>query len=414
MPPGSSLCHTRLHPHGLASSCCRVSLTISPQTKAGISHLHVRGRQAITSQLSVGALSRCLRPVQLIRCFSISPGRNKVLNPLSLSHTGSPNPSPLNGMTCMVTGGSSGIGFAIARRFLCEGAEKVILVGRSREKLEEVVRGLEGGRNTTQAPPSSYDDNLPQNDGVNIHDAAKRATMPIRSIEFDTVIHDQPHDTITAAQNDCEIYHLGQHFTLAIGDVGNPTFWGDEIKKLMDTVDILVNAAGISYTSLLPLTKDEHITTMLRTNLQGTIFACRTMARRVMRAPSRQKFTDTNPTFTKCIINISSLHATKSGVGAATYASTKAGVVALTRAIAAEGAGARERARLRANVIVPGYIETKMVGDLNPQVRQQALQSIPLHRFGTTEEVADAAVFLAANQYANNCVLNLDGGLSAV
>ncbi|KKZ67192.1 3-oxoacyl-[acyl-carrier protein] reductase [[Emmonsia] crescens] len=55
-----------------------------------------------------------------------------------------------------------------------------------------------------------------------------------------------------------------------------------------------------------------------------------------------------------------------------------------------------------------------MVGDLNPQVRKQALQSIPLHRFGTAEEVADAAVFLAMNQYANNCVLNLDGGLSAV
>lgn len=43
----------------------------------------------------------------------------------------------------------------------------------------------------------------------------------------------------------------------------------------------------------------------------------------------------------------------------------------------------------------------------------QALKSIPQKRFGTCEEVAEAAIFLAANEYANNCVLNLDGGLSA-
>lgn len=41
-------------------------------------------------------------------------------------------------------------------------------------------------------------------------------------------------------------------------------------------------------------------------------------------------------------------------------------------------------------------------------------ESIPLRRFGDPQEVADAAVFLAENEYANNCVLNLDGGLSAV
>lgn len=128
----------------------------------------------------------------------------------------------------MVTGGSSGIGFAIARRFLREGAGKVILVGRSRQRLEQAVRGLE-----EDEQPSSYDDDDPQNDGVNIRDAAKRATPPIQSIEYDSVIHDQPHETTTAAAKDCAISHLGQHFTLAVGDVGNPAFWGDEVKKLM-------------------------------------------------------------------------------------------------------------------------------------------------------------------------------------
>jgi len=45
--------------------------------------------------------------------------------------------------------------------------------------------------------------------------------------------------------------------------------------------------------------------------------------------------------------------------------------------------------------------------------RSDALKSIPLGRFGDASEIADAALFLATNNYANNCVLNLDGGLSA-
>ncbi|OJD21240.1 hypothetical protein ACJ73_07422 [Blastomyces percursus] len=413
MPPGLYSFPSRFQLQGLAGNSCWVSAALAPQARGSTCSPSRRDRHAITSQLSVGPEFRRLQQLQLSRSYSTSHDRAKTSSMFSPTSKRPPNQPPLKGLTCMVTGGSSGIGFAIARKFLREGVEKVILVGRSKRRLEEAVRDLEGGNGL------SFFDDLQQNGGVDIRNAAKRAIPPIQSIEYDNVIHDQPHDVGILAAKDCEISHLGTRFTLAVGDVGNPAFWGDEIKKLMDTVDILTNAAGISYTSLLPLTKDEHITTMLHTNLQGTIFACRTMARRAMRSPSRQKFTNENatnkPPFTKCIINISSLHAMKGGaVGAATYASTKAGVVALTRTIAAESAGAREWARLRANVIVPGYIETKMVEDLNAQVREQALQSIPLHRFGTAEEVADAAVFLATNQYANNCVLNLDGGLSAV
>ena len=51
---------------------------------------------------------------------------------------------------------------------------------------------------------------------------------------------------------------------------------------------------------------------------------------------------------------------------------------------------------------------------MSSEARKEALAKIPAGRFGTVEEVADAALFLATNQYANNCVLNLDGGLSAV
>ncbi|ODH22771.1 hypothetical protein ACO22_05460 [Paracoccidioides brasiliensis] len=418
MPLGLPRLRSGFRSRGLIVRCCRISTPWCSQF----------GSEAISPKPEARArvISRDPWELECLRSFSTSHGAtNKPRRPLESARHQSP---PLKGLTCMVTGGSSGIGYAIARRFLREGVEKVILVGRSRKRLEEAVRRLEeeeeeedrGDYVEPGRPMCGNNDDLPQgNNGVDVHNPAQRATPPMQSIEFDNLVHDQPHDTVTV--KDCEIFDFGPRFTLAVGDVGNPSFWGDEIKKLLDNVDILVNAAGISYSSLLPLAKEEHITAMLRTNLQGTIVACRTMSRRVMRAKPLQKLIDsssitiTNSRFTKCIINISSLHAMKGGVGAATYASTKAGVVALTRAIAAESGEMKAEARLRANVIVPGYIETRMVAeDLNPQVREKALRAIPLRRFGTVEEVADAAVFLAANQYANNCVLNLDGGLSAV
>lgn len=51
---------------------------------------------------------------------------------------------------------------------------------------------------------------------------------------------------------------------------------------------------------------------------------------------------------------------------------------------------------------------------MSPDARSEAMNAIPMKRFGTAAEIADAAAFLAANEYANNCVLNLDGGLSAM
>lgn len=102
----------------------------------------------------------------------------------------------------------------------------------------------------------------------------------------------------------------------------------------------------------------------------------------------------------------------------------------LTRSMASELSGRG----IRVNAIVPGYIATELIDGKAlfpshddfapclrllmyneveiPEVHTQALNRIPQERFGTCEEVADAAIFLAANEYANNCVLNLDGGLS--
>ena len=141
------------------------------------------------------------------------------------------------------------------------------------------------------------------------------------------------------------------------------------------------------------------------------------------------------------IINMSSLLGVKGGYGAVAYAASKAGVLGFTRALASEYQGLG----VRVNAVVPGYVETEMTKGMShthTSYQAQAHNSpltalfsstsaadknslldlnaaeletrIPLGRFGTAEEIAHAVLFLAENEYAHNCVVNLDGGLSAV
>ncbi|XWX01854.1 hypothetical protein V2A60_009883 [Cordyceps javanica] len=127
-------------------------------------------------------------------------------------------------------------------------------------------------------------------------------------------------------------------------------------------VDVLVNCAGISQTTFLKRTPDEELERIVDTNLLATMLVC--------------KHARMQPH--GCIINVSSLMATHGGFGATAYAASKAGLI-----------------------------------DLKPELQQAYLKDTPLGRVADPAEVADAAVFLAANQFANNCILNLDGGLSA-
>jgi NAD(P)-dependent dehydrogenase (short-subunit alcohol dehydrogenase family) len=168
-------------------------------------------------------------------------------------------------------------------------------------------------------------------------------------------------------------------------------------------------------------------------------------------------------TSSPCIINISSIMANKGSVAASAvvYATSKAGLIGFTKALAAECSYmmtiGRTENRIRVNALLTGYIEhvrvpgqfklpsTRMITSNSPQyvllsyslppvetrafynsrkhllrcrhagLRQKNLDKmIPMGRLGTADEVADAALFLATNEYANNCVLNLDGGLSAM
>jgi NAD(P)-dependent dehydrogenase (short-subunit alcohol dehydrogenase family) len=255
--------------------------------------------------------------------------------------------------TCLITGASRGIGRAIALAFAREGA-RCILLGRNRTSLLET------------------------------------------------------HALCTSARGS-----LGRPHSIITGDVTDHLFWAD-IEKHQDAfafengkLDVLVNAAGVTHSSLLLRTTQKKVEEILHTNLAAAIQASRFATRKFLKNMTEEKM----PTARRGhIINISSLLATHGGVGSVAYAASKAGLLGLTRSLAAE-MGPRG---IRVNAICPGYVESDMVKDLPEKVREAAIERIPAGRFGSVDEVADAAVFLCGNQYANNCVLNLDGGLSAV
>ncbi|KAK2016294.1 short chain dehydrogenase [Colletotrichum eremochloae] len=143
----------------------------------------------------------------------------------------------------------------------------------------------------------------------------------------------------------------------------------DDIWKRTGQIDVLVNAAGIAQFQLLQNTSPQAASELIDTNLMGTIFMSRYMAQRMKRR-----------------------RADRDG---------------LTHALSVE----LGPLRIRTNAIVPGYIETNMLASMSKEPLEKR---IPLGRLGRPDEVADAATFLAQNTYANNCILNLDGGLSAV
>ncbi|KAI0161456.1 NAD(P)-binding protein [Xylariaceae sp. FL1272] len=171
--------------------------------------------------------------------------------------------------------------------------------------------------------------------------------------------------------------------------------WQRELKKSKEKIDILVNAAGMAQNSLLVKMKTGDMRNLIDSNLVGTMLSCQHAIPLMMKQNSG------------CIVNISSLLATHGGQGASAYAASKAGIVAFTRSVAWEVG----RFGIRANVLLPGYIDTEMTSGMDSDGKLSG--AIPLGRLGEVDEVADAALFLAQNSYAHNCVLNLDGGLSA-
>ncbi|KAJ1889084.1 hypothetical protein LPJ66_008223 [Kickxella alabastrina] len=231
--------------------------------------------------------------------------------------------SSLAGKTALVTGASGGIGRAISFELARRGA-RIVATGRSRSKLHALRETLNGEQ------------------------------------------------TLAAAE----------HISIEC-DVRNK----DSVRDLCaqsGSVDILVNAAGVSRDGLLVRQRIQDIEEMLETNLLGTMALCRVVATGMMRRRAG------------VIINVSSVVGMRGNVGQSAYAATKAGVIGFSKALAKE-LGPRG---IRCNVLAPGFIETELTRDIlqNP-VTKALIEGVPLGRVGLVDEVAHAAAFLAEAEY---------------
>jgi 3-oxoacyl-[acyl-carrier protein] reductase len=171
----------------------------------------------------------------------------------------------------------------------------------------------------------------------------------------------------------------------------------DDVIATFGTVDILINNAGITKDNLLMRISEEDFDKVIEVNLKSVF----NMTKAVQRIMLKNK--------AGSIINMSSVVGVKGNAGQTNYAASKAGVIGFTKSVALE-LGSRN---IRCNAIAPGFIETEMTGKLNADVVQGWRESIPLKRGGSTEDVANACLFLASDlsAYVTGQTLNVDGGM---
>ncbi len=201
-----------------------------------------------------------------------------------------------------------------------------------------------------------------------------------------------------AAQTAQEIARLGVKTMPVRLDVSNSgevikTF--EAIVKEFGRLDILVNNAGITKDGLLMRMKEEEWDAVMNVNLKGS-FLCAKEAVKIM---AKQRFGR--------IVNIASVVAFMGNAGQANYSASKAGIVGLTKTIAKEYASRN----ITSNAVAPGFITTAMTDVLPENVKEEMKKAIPLSRFGTIEDVAQAVVFLASNGYITGQVIHVNGGM---
>ena len=167
--------------------------------------------------------------------------------------------------------------------------------------------------------------------------------------------------------------------------------------KEFGRIDILINNAGITRDGLALRMKKDDWNAVLETNLTGAFRAIQQVLQGMMRERWGR------------IINISSVVGEAGNAGQANYAAAKAGLIGLTKAMAQEMASRQ----ITVNAVAPGFIETDMTSALGPDVKEKVLQSIPLRRLGTVEDVAAAVRFLASEEagFITGHVLAVNGGM---
>ena len=177
-----------------------------------------------------------------------------------------------------------------------------------------------------------------------------------------------------------------------------------DVKEMMDTIvkeyghlDVFVNNAGITKDNLLLRMREEEFDDVIRINLKGTYNCIRHVARIMMKQRHGK------------IVNMASVVGLCGNMGQANYAASKGGVIALTKSCAKELASRG----IRVNAVAPGFIATAMTDKLADSVKESALASIPMKKFGAVQDVANVVKFLCSEDstYITGQVIAVDGGM---
>jgi 3-oxoacyl-[acyl-carrier protein] reductase len=179
-------------------------------------------------------------------------------------------------------------------------------------------------------------------------------------------------------------------------DVSDP----EQAKRLVDEagdLDILVNNAGLTRDGLLARMPDADWRDVIETNLSSVFYTCRAVTRGMMKKRAGS------------IVNVSSIVGVHGNWGQTNYGASKAGIIGFTKSLARE-LGSRG---VRANVVAPGYVNTRLTDVLPEEAQQAMLANTPLGRLGDPEDVAGAVRFLCSDEAAfiTGEVLLVDGGL---
>ena len=197
-----------------------------------------------------------------------------------------------------------------------------------------------------------------------------------------------------------EIERLGRKGLVVMGDVSDE----QQVNAMVDRAEadlgplgVVVNNAGITRDNVVMLMDPADFDSVIATHLRGTFLVSKAAARKMFRRRAG------------CIINLSSVVGRRGNAGQANYAAAKAGIIGLTKSLAKE-LGARG---VRVNAIAPGYIDTPMTQALPEETRKLIVDATPLKSIGSTDDVANAVVFLASPRahFITGVVLPVDGGL---
>ena len=169
------------------------------------------------------------------------------------------------------------------------------------------------------------------------------------------------------------------------------------VEKEYNSVDVLINNAGITQDNILPRMKESEWLEVIQTNLTGSFYT----SQRAIKLMMKNKWGR--------IVFISSIVGLSGNQGQANYAASKAGLIGLSKSISKE-MGSRN---ITSNVVAPGYIETDMTSFLDDENKKNIIEQLSIKRIGKPEDISNVVSFLCSeeSEYITGQVITVDGGL---